>query len=83
MAPWLRWLLSKFMTLTATSDVGLVASFLDECVKLGMSIVALDNTPQVIAARQQEAEQKQRDLDAQAVTDAKSGDLTELRERSS
>lgn len=70
-------------TIAIGTDVGEIAVALGNFAKLGGDILGVLNNPQVIAARQQAEAQKQRDEDALAVTKAKDGDLTELRERSS
>jgi hypothetical protein len=52
------------MTLAVTSDVGAVANFLDECVKAGLAIEELFNSPQMQSARINAAKQKIEDQDA-------------------
>jgi hypothetical protein len=63
--------------------LALLVPILLQLAKEGLSLVDLFNHPAIVAARQQEEEQRQRDLDAQAVTKAIAGDPTMLEERSS
>jgi len=72
------------LTLGVTTDVGAVANFLDECVKAGIDILAVWDSPQMIQARANAAKQKDNDQNAKDVdatlstgnTDAIDKDLT-------
>jgi hypothetical protein len=71
------------LTLGITTDVGAVANMVTECFKAGMSVVDFFDQPSMVAARASAEEQKQKALDAKAVTDAIAGNPTTLEERSS
>ena len=70
-------------TLGITTDVGALANMVNECFKAGMDVVDFFDQPQMVAARAAAVEQKQKALDAKAVTDAIAGKPTTLEERSS
>ena len=70
------------LMLSVTSDVGAVANFLDECVKAGLDVVALFDSPQMQQARinaqnQAAADKIAKDADAGLKPGA---DLTDVEE---
>lgn len=67
----LRWLADKIdapmatpLTLGITSDVGAVANFLSACIKIGLDINAVINSPQMIQARANVAAEANKDQNA-------------------
>lgn len=64
-----------------TTDVGAIANFLDECVKAGLDIVQLFDSPQMIQARINAEVQARKDEIARNTDFAlKTGDATKVNE---
>jgi hypothetical protein len=80
----LQWLLERLkgnmatpLTLGITTDVGAVANFLTECAKVGLDLVDLFNSPQMVQGRANVAKEAQKDQAAKDADAALStGDLT-------
>lgn len=67
------------LTLSVTSDVGAVANFLDACVKVGLNILAVWDSPQMVQARANVAKQAAIDQNATDADSAlKTGDMTQV-----
>lgn len=62
--------MSDPITIGVTSDVGAVANFLTECAKVGLDLVDLFNSPQMIQSRINAEVQAEKDKLAKDAADA-------------